>query len=67
MGTLGHVLAMWSVQAARDTAWTNAEVLWQLRALPLAREGLHLSLARLTGFAGRGLLVPARFARAHAA
>ncbi|GAC1427593.1 MAG: hypothetical protein NVSMB65_00350 [Chloroflexota bacterium] len=58
LGTVGHLLSMWSVYAARDTAWTNAELLWQLRDLPAARDGLLLVLDRMTGFAGRGLLVP---------
>ena len=58
LGTLGHVLSMWSVEKARDTAWTNAELGWQVRNLPSAREHLLLVLDRLTGFAGRGLLIP---------
>ncbi|MBV9281303.1 MAG: hypothetical protein JOZ41_14580 [Chloroflexi bacterium] len=58
LNCLGRVLSNWNVIAARDTAWTNAEVLWQVRDLPPARDGLLLSLDRLTGFAGRGLLVP---------
>jgi hypothetical protein len=58
LGTLGNVLAMWSVQTARDTAWTNAELLWQVRGMPAARDGLLLVLDRMTGFAGRGLLLP---------
>jgi hypothetical protein len=51
------VVAMWSVTAARDAAWTNGEVMWRLRGLgPVA--GAYLSaLDRTVGFASRGLLV----------
>ncbi len=58
LGLIRHVLSMWSVKAARDTAWTNAELGWQVRELPAAREHLRLVLDRMTGYAGRGLLVP---------
>jgi hypothetical protein len=53
-----HV-AMWSVRAARETAWTNAEVLWALRSKPLLRHDYFDRLDRFTGFAARGLLIPA--------
>jgi len=51
-------VAMWKVRAARETAWTNAEVLWALKATPTLREAFFSRLDGLTGFAGRGLLVP---------
>ncbi len=53
------VCAMWSVRCAREAAWTNAEVLWTLRGVPRLREEFFAQLDRTTGFAGRGLLVPA--------
>ena len=56
-GGLDDILAMWNVRAARDAAWTHAEVLWDLRASPSLRAAFFDSLDRLTGFAGRGLLV----------
>jgi hypothetical protein len=46
------------VRKARDAAWTNAEVLWSLRPLPDLQDHYLATLDRLTGFAGRGLLVP---------
>ena len=55
-GTIGRLLAMWNVQTARDTAWINAELLWQLQDLPSSSEDFMLVLDRLTGLAGRGLL-----------
>lgn len=55
-GTIGRLLAMWSVETARDTAWTNAELLWELQDLPSLSDDFMLVLDRLTGLAGRGLL-----------
>jgi hypothetical protein len=52
------VLNNWSIEVARDTAWTNAELLWQARDRPLVRDALLTVLSRFTGFAGRGLLIP---------
>jgi hypothetical protein len=57
-GRLDDVVAMWKVGAARSAAWTNAEVLWRLRGVPTLRDAFFGRLDRLTGFAGRGLLLP---------
>jgi hypothetical protein len=67
-GSLGHVerslgraddvVAMWKVGRARDAAWVNGETLWALRGLPKLRAEYALTLDRLVGFAGRGLLRP---------
>jgi hypothetical protein len=56
-GKLDDIVAMWSIRAARDGAWTQAEVLWSLRNSPPLRTAFLGSLDRLTGFAGRGLIV----------
>jgi len=56
-GPLDDVLAMWSVRAARDAAWTHAEVLWNLRDLPDLQNNFLATLDDFTGFAGRGLLI----------
>jgi hypothetical protein len=51
------VVAIWSVAAAREAAWTNSVVMWHLRQLgPVARAYLS-TLDRTVGFASRGLLV----------
>ncbi len=52
-----NVLGNFSVEAARDTAWAQAEVLWTLRQHDEAEQGLMDGIDRLTGLAGRGLLV----------
>jgi hypothetical protein len=58
LNAAGQVLNNWSIEVARDTAWTNAELLWQARDRPLVRDALLTVLSRFTGFAGRGLLIP---------
>lgn len=57
-GGVDDAIAMWKVRAARAAAWTNAEVLWALRPTPTLRSRFFSRLDSLTGFAGRGLLVP---------
>ncbi len=58
LGTADNVLAMWSIRNARDSAWTNAEVLWSLRSNGALFNSFAATLDSMTGFAGRGLLVP---------
>jgi hypothetical protein len=59
LGDLDNVLAMWKVRSAREAAWTNGEVLWHLRGTPLLRREFLARLDSMTGFASRGLLLPA--------
>jgi hypothetical protein len=51
------VVAMWSVTAARDAAWTNGEVIWHLRGAGPVADAYLAALDRTVGFASRGLLV----------
>jgi len=51
-------VAMWSVRAAREAAWTNAQVLWALKPTPDLQHDYFERLDRFTGFAARGLLAP---------
>ncbi len=51
-----NLVACWAINSARDLAWRNALVLWELRGDPLAR-GLFLDgLADATALASRLLL-----------
>jgi hypothetical protein len=59
-GDVDDAVAMWNVRAARDAAWTHAEVLWSLRPTPTLRDAFFMRLDKFTGFASRGLLVPVR-------
>lgn len=57
-GRLDDIKAMWSIREARAAAWTNAEVLWTLEGSSVLRDRYFDRLDGLTGFAGRGLLIP---------
>jgi hypothetical protein len=52
------VVAMWSVGAARNAAWTNGEVMWHLRSIGPIADAYLATLDRTVGFASRGLLTP---------
>jgi hypothetical protein len=58
LGRVDDVVAMWSVERARDAAWTNAQALWALRSNPPVRDAFLLSLGRMVGLTSRGLLLP---------
>ena len=58
LGRVDDVIAIWNVAKAREAAWVNAETLWALRTVPPLRSHFLLTLDRMVGFAGRGLLRP---------
>jgi len=51
-------LAAWSVSAARESAWNNAELLWGLPTAPLLAASFLHTLDGLSALAGKVLLVP---------
>ncbi|MGA7342723.1 MAG: DUF5995 family protein [Terracidiphilus sp.] len=55
---LEDTLAAWSMSAARETAWNNAELLWHLKDAPPVSAKFVDSLDGLTSVAGKTLLVP---------
>jgi Family of unknown function (DUF5995) len=58
---LQDVVANFNMVKARETAWTQARTLWFLQQIsPLEGNTFLTGLDHLTGFAGRGLLVPLR-------
>jgi hypothetical protein len=57
-GRLDDVVAMWSVERARDQAWTVGETLEELADAPWLRSEYLDALEAMVGFAGRGLLIP---------
>ncbi len=57
LGSADDLFAVWSIAAARQTAWENAQVLEALRALPSLASGYVTALDRTVGFAGRALLL----------
>jgi hypothetical protein len=55
---LEDTIAAWSVSAAREAAWQNAELLWHLRDSPPLSSNLLDTLDGLTTVAGKALMVP---------
>jgi hypothetical protein len=55
---LEDTIAAWSVSAAREAAWQNAEVLWHLRDLPPLTSNFMDTLDGLATVVGKALLVP---------
>ena len=53
---LEDTIAAWSVSAAREAAWNNAELLWHLRGEPLFSGAFMDSIDGLTTVAGKALL-----------
>src|SRR5262245_33043323 len=57
-GPVDDAVAMWKVRAARQAAWTNAQVLWGLGGVPALRDRFFSRLDSLVGMSSRGLLLP---------
>ncbi len=55
---LTHLLGSWSLERARDGAWSAARALWALRGLPDLAEEFARRLDAAVGLAGRMLLTP---------
>jgi hypothetical protein len=55
---LEDTLAAWSVSAARESAWNNAELLWNLGDVPPLSATFLDTLDGFTSLAGKALLVP---------
>ena len=52
------IVAIWSIEAARDVAWTRASVLWHLRDVPFLRDEYLRANDRSVGLTSRAMLVP---------
>ncbi|WP_328890074.1 DUF5995 family protein [Streptomyces sp. NBC_00316] len=57
---LTHLLGSWSLERAREAAWSAARVLWRLRDLPLLAEEFRQRMDAGAGLVGRCLLTPWR-------
>ena len=55
---LEYALAAWGTAAAREQAWNNSEMLWQVQNAPAIRDRFLGTLDGLASFAGRTLLAP---------
>jgi Family of unknown function (DUF5995) len=58
LGRLDDRLANWGVRKARETAWSNSEILWRLNRVPGLPEDFLVNLDRLVSLSSRGLLAP---------
>ncbi len=52
-----NVVCNWNINAARDTAWNTAKVLWEIRDHKMATTLMTAGLARTVAMVSRGLLV----------
>jgi Family of unknown function (DUF5995) len=55
---LEDLVAAWAMGRARETAWSNAEVLWHLRQEPPLDSRLMGALDGLTTVTNKALLIP---------
>lgn len=55
---VADTIAGWSMSAARETAWNNAEILWRLRTLPPLSDRFGQGLDGVASVIGKALLVP---------
>jgi hypothetical protein len=58
VSALDDTLAAWSMSAAREAAWNNAELLWHLADAPLISSAFLDTLDGLTALASKTILVP---------
>jgi hypothetical protein len=55
---LTHLVGCWSLERARDGAWSAARALWALRELPALADEFAQRLDAAVGVVGRMLLTP---------
>jgi Family of unknown function (DUF5995) len=55
---LEDTLGAWSISAARESAWNNAELLWHLEPMPMLASTFMGTLDGLCTVAGKALMVP---------
>lgn len=55
-GELDDLLALWSIDKARDLAWTNAQAQWALRDAPELRDRMLAGTDKMAGFLGALIL-----------
>ena len=58
VSNLENTLASWSLSAAREAAWNNAELLWHLSDEPILSSAFLGTLDGLTAVASKTLMVP---------
>ena len=61
-GRIEDVIALWSVDQAREAAWMRGETQWSVRHLPAVAAALDAAIDRAAWLATRALLLPTRTA-----
>jgi hypothetical protein len=56
IGRVDDAVGIFSIEHAREAAWTAAETLWALRDLPELSADFETSLDRLVGMASRAMI-----------
>jgi hypothetical protein len=54
---VGNLVGCWTINSARDVAWNNCLLLWEVRDIPVARQLFCAGLAATAALASRLLLV----------
>jgi hypothetical protein len=57
LGTIDELVANWSIETARNNAWTQAQILVALEGIPFAHDEYLRGIARSVAFSSRALLV----------
>ena len=57
VSAVATLICNWSINSARDLAWTNCLLLWEVRNIPVARGLLLDSLAASAALASQMLLI----------
>lgn len=58
LGRVDDLIVNWNVRKARETAWSNGEILWRLNRTPILREEFTVNIDRFVSLSSRGLLIP---------
>ncbi|MEE6297197.1 DUF5995 family protein [Georgenia wangjunii] len=58
LAPVANLVGTWSIARAREAAWTNAQVLWEIEGVEPLHSEFEETLARTVGMAGRYLLTP---------
>ena len=56
LGPVAHLVSSWSIDKARDIAWSNAQTLWELRRTNHLSQAYAAALAQTVGMGSRFLL-----------
>jgi hypothetical protein len=58
IGSVAHLVSAWNIDKARDVAWVNLCLLWELRDVSFLRDLYRSTLGRTVGMGCRLLLTP---------